>query len=561
MENMQARILLSTLNSKYIHMNLAIRILYDLNHEKHNLDWKEFTIKSEHKEIVEYCIEYDVVCFSCYIWNITQTIAAAKAIKAAKPNIKILLGGPEVSYEWENVIAEDCIDYIITGEGEIPFKAFVEQYPNIENVPNLIYKNEQFEIHYNRQAVFFDIEELVDRNPYQYDPPEDLKRKISYIETSRGCPYKCEFCLASLDNKVRYLDNATIKNNLKYLMDNGRIIKFLDRTFNIKKDFTIDMFSFILENRSPDNVFQFEITADIVHKDIIAFIQEKVPPNIFRFEIGVQTVNQESNREVGRKQNFTKTSDIINQLKDKIIMHLDLIVGLPLEDFKNLKYSFEETFLLYPPELQFGFLKFLKGTPLREKYREHGYVFDPNPPYEIIRSDYLSEEELELARKLEKSLEIYWNKKRAIHSLRYVSKKYSIFDFLLDLGIYFGERHKYHKHSLNDIYTCYIDFIKENYKEDTTLLDLAYIDYYLYNKLRPQDIFSLELERKEHFSWVEKLKLNHNQYRFSMFPISFSWNDWVEHELITPKEEMMIIHFNGREEPKASSASLEKENA
>lgn len=560
MENQKPKILLSTLNSKYIHLNLAIRILYDLNHEKGGLDWHEFTIKTSLDEIAEKCGAYDLVCFSCYIWNITETLAAAAAIKAKHPHVKILLGGPEVSYEWENVIAQDAIDFIITGEGEIPFATLMDDYPNIENVPNLISKNEKDEVHYNKQSVDFNVELLGNRNPYQYDNPEELYNKVSYIETSRGCPYKCEFCLASLDNKVRYLPMDTIKSNLKYLMDHGRTIKFLDRTFNIKKDFTIDLFGFILENHRPGNVFQFEITADIVHKDIIEYINEHVPPGLFRFEIGIQTINQESNREVGRRQNFTKTSDVINQIKDRVTMHLDLIVGLPLEDYSMLKQSFEETFLLYPPELQLGFLKFLKGTPLRDKYMDYGYVFDPMPPYEVIKSDFMSEEELALARMVERGLEIYWNKQRALNSLRYVSKTYSIFDFFKDLAIFFGERHKYHKHSLNNVYTALIDFIKIKFPEDKVLLQLAYLDYYTYSNLKPQNLFEIELVRKPHFEIVEELKLNHNQYRFAMFSVDFCVKSWLDEYLIIPKEDLMIIHFNGQERPIISSYAIATSN-
>ncbi len=557
MENQKPKVLLSTLNSKYIHLNLAIRILYDLNHEKGNLDWHEFTIKTPFEEIVDKCKDYSIVCFSCYIWNITETLAAAEAIKAKHPDVKILLGGPEVSYEWENVIAQDAIDFIIAGEGEIPFATLMDDYPKIDNIPNLISKNEQGEIHFNRQSVDFDVALLENKNPYQYEPPEDLYNKVSYIETSRGCPYKCEFCLASLDNKVRYLPMDTIKSNLKYLMDHGRTIKFLDRTFNIKKDFTIDLFGFILENYRPGNVFQFEITADIVHKDIIAYINEHVPPGLFRFEIGIQTINQESNREVGRRQNFTKTSDVINQIKDRVTMHLDLIVGLPLEDYAMLKQSFEETFLLYPPELQLGFLKFLKGTPLRDKFMDYGYEFDPMPPYEIIKSDFMTEEELALARMVERGLEIYWNKGRALNSLMYVTQTYSIFDFFKDLAIFFGERHQYHKHSLNNVYTTLVDFIKTRFPDDKILLQLAYLDYYTYSTLKPQNLFEIELDRKPHFDIVDTLKLNHNKYRFAMFSVDFCVQTWLEDHVIVPQEELMIIHFNGKEKPIVSSYAME----
>ena len=446
------KFLLTTLNAKYIHLNLAIRILYDLNHDKANIDWSEHNIKSDFNEVAESCVSYDVICFSCYIWNISQTLTVCEILKKKNPDVKILLGGPEVSYEWEKVIEHPAVDYLILGEGEIPFQQFVANYPQVKGVPNLVTKDNYNKLLPTPIDCNFSVASLANRNPYQYDDPKELRNKVCYIETSRGCPYKCEYCLASLDNNVRDLPVDTVKNNLKYLMEHGRTIKFLDRTFNVKKDFTIDLFQFILDNYQPGNVFQFEITADIIHRDIIAFIQEKVPAGLFRFEIGIQTVNQESNKEVGRKQDFAKTSDVVNQLKNKIEMHLDLIVGLPFEYFSDLKHSFDETFALYPDELQLGFLKFLKGTPLRINHEKYGYKFDENAPYEIIESQFITPTELHKATLVEKALDIYWNKKRAINTLRYVSSTRSIFDFLLGLGEYFEQHYEFHKHVLLDIY-------------------------------------------------------------------------------------------------------------
>lgn len=541
------KILLTTLNAKYIHLNLAIRILYDLNKDNADLDWFEFTIKTKPEEIVDHCSAYDIICFSCYIWNITETLAVCKMIKELRPDIKILLGGPEVSYEWEDVIAKPYVDYLLIGEGEIPFEAFVKQYPNLSDVPNLVYKQEDF-VQFNKRNVSFDITDLGGRNPYQYDPKEELATKVSYIETSRGCPYKCEFCLASLDNKVRYLPMETIKENLLYLMNHGKTIKFLDRTFNVKKAFTLELFQFILDNHRPGNIFQFEITADIVHPDIIAFVNEKVPPGLFRFEIGIQTVNQESNLEVSRKQNFEKTSRVIRQLEERIEMHLDLIVGLPLEYLSDLKYSFEETFKLYPPELQLGFLKFLKGTPVREKYENYGYVFDPEPPYQVIKSDFMSEEDIYKVTLLEKALEIYWNKKRTPNALRYITENYGIFDFLMGLGAYFETRFNFHKHTLNQTYQAIFDYCKETYN-DLIISELLAADYYAYSKMKPQDLFEIEVDKQERFEWINYLKLNHHKYRFAIFPIHFDWNHWINSKEIINSNHLLIITYDGKEAP------------
>lgn len=543
------RILLTTLNAKYIHINLAIRLLYQLNKEHDGLTWKEFTIKEPKEGIADYCKDFDVVAFSCYIWNISQTLEVARLIKQISPNTKILLGGPEVSYDYADVISKQEVDFIILGEGETPFKVFLDSYPHIEKVPSLVYKSNDKVIE-NPMATMFDLSNYSNFNPYIADNPEDLYNKVCYVETSRGCPYKCGFCLASLDNKVRYLPIDDIKSNLLYLMNHGRVIKFLDRTFNVKKDFTIDMFKFILEHHQPENVFQFEITADIVHPDIVQFIQDHVPKGLFRFEIGIQTVNQKANLEVSRKQNFEKTSAVIKTLENKIEMHLDLIVGLPLDYWDDIKYSIEEVFKLYPPELQLGFLKFLKGTPVRDTYKQHGYVFDPLPPYQIIESNYLSKEELHQITILEEALEIYWNKKRTIHTLKYITKHYSIFDFLLGLGNHFKTRKHFHQYALVDVYDIIFEYAELHFSNDPIIKQLIAIDYYLQHKVKPKILYRDEYEMADKISLIDKYKLNHHKYRFVIMPIDFDFELWESENIITHGQFEIVIQYNGTEKSK-----------
>lgn len=552
------QILLTTLNAKYIHMNLAIRLLYTLNKEHKGLQWKEFTIKQNKDEIANACSSYDIVAFSCYIWNITQTLEVAKKIKALNPATKILLGGPEVSYEWEEMIQKDCIDYIITGEGEIPFHEFLNNYPDISLVPNLAWKKDG-EVQYMERSTMYDMSNFIGVNPYVHDPAEDLYNKISYIETSRGCPYKCEFCLASLDNKVRYLPMKDIKDNLLYLMQNGRVIKFLDRTFNMKRDFTLEVFQFILDHHRPENVFQFEITADILHPDIIQFINEKVPKGLFRFEIGIQTVNQKANLEVSRKQSFEKTKSIIAQVRDKVELHLDLIVGLPLDYYEDIKYSFEEVFKLFPPELQLGFLKFLKGTPVRYKTEQHGYKYDPIAPYQIIESKYLSKEELANITLVEEALEIYWNKPRAFHTLKYVTAYYSVFDFLLGLGNYFQMHSDFHRHDLRDVYQLLYSFAKETYTDDLVLQQLISIDYYLQHKIKPVDLLQVEVDAAIKSKLTEQFKLNHHQFRHVLFPVHFSWQEFVQYNHIIKEDAMLVLEYNGKSEPRVIEQQAAKQ--
>jgi anaerobic magnesium-protoporphyrin IX monomethyl ester cyclase len=550
------KVLLTTLNAKYIHTNLAIRLLYQINKEKWgtNLSWKEFTIKQPIAEIAAYCANYDIVAFSCYIWNITQTINVLKAIKALNPNCKTLLGGPEVSYEYDEFINLPCVDYIISGQGEIPFSLFLEKYPNVCEVPNIIYKTADFPV-FNKHNITFDINLLSNINAYIDDPVDELKNKVLYLETSRGCPYKCEFCLASLDNNVRYLPTETIKQNLLYLMQHGQVIKFLDRTFNVKKDFTLDIFDFILKNHSPNNIFQFEITADILHPDIVRYIQEKVPKGLFRFEIGIQTTNQKANLAVSRKQNFEKTSQVIKAIQNKIELHLDLIVGLPFDYMQDIKNSINQVLALHPSELQLGFLKFLRGTPVKEKHSAHGYIFMKEPPYQLIESNYLSKNELQQLILIEHMLEIYWNKKRAITLLKQIALNESIADFLLHLGNYFITKNNLIKFTHEEAYITLYDYLKLNsYKP--SVIDLLVFDYAKNSKIKPKPLFKQPLKyelakllnKKTTTNLTEKSRAVY--YQLSVNPL----NPTLEQDVI------LKLNYFGYKQPEFSIYNLSELN-
>jgi len=540
------KVLLTTLNAKYIHTNLAIRLLYQLNKVNKGLSWKEFTIKDNFQSVAEFCSEFDVVAFSCYIWNITQTLEVTQLIKTINPNTKILLGGPEVSYEWEDVIKRDDIDFIISGEGEVPFKQFISDFPKIENVSGLIFKING-DIIQNPAPSVFQLAELNEINPYLDDDLASLKSKVLYVETSRGCPYKCEFCLASLDNKVRYLSTERIKENLLFLMQHGKTIKFLDRTFNIKKDFTLSIFDFILRHHCKGNIFQFEITADILHADIIKYINEKVPKNLFRFEIGIQSVNTATNLEVSRKQSFEKTKSIIKAIDKNIEMHLDLIVGLPFETIELTKKGFEEVFALFAPELQLGFLKFLKGTPMRDKIEKHSYEFDKNPPYQIIKSNYLSEFELNDLLILESALEIYWNKKRSINTLKYIAQTSSIFDSLLEIGKLFQSKKNLHKHTLEDAFDIMHDWILSNHKNDAVLMQLHVIDYASYNKIRPGNRYKLfnQIYDADLLNSIGKKYNLNKKFKCAFMFLDFDFEIWLNESKINSNKSKLLFCYDG----------------
>ncbi len=542
------KVLLTTINSKYIHQNLAIGILYELNKDYDGLCVTEFTTKTPFAEIAEYCNGFEVVAFSCYIWNIEQTLEAARQIKQLNPQCKILLGGPEVSYEWDDVIALSEVDFIIVDEGEIPFAAFLKHYPNLTQVPGLIWQ-QNGKVVCNDNPEVFNLDNLKGVNPYLNIPTDELKYKVCYVEASRGCPNRCSFCLAGLQNTLRYLPEEYIRSSLLYLMENGKVIKFLDRTFNANQSFAISIFQFIIQHHRPGNVFQFEIKADSLQTEFIKFVRTQVPKGLFRFEIGIQTLNAKSNSEVKRRLNFENIKTFVQQVSDRVEVHLDLIVGLPHDYYDDIKYSFEEVFKLFAPELQLGFLKFLKGTPIRRDYKEHSYHFQQRPPYQVLESSYLSAHELHEIEQVEHALDIYWNKKRALHTLRYAALNHSIFDFLKGLGTYWSEHVSKRNIGLIGVYTTIYDYALQQYPDDNILVELIALDYYLQHKIKPATRFLPEMEKEQRLKAFNALNLNHHKYRYAMHNVQFDVQQLLINGVIVPKSDLLVVQFSGVEMP------------
>lgn len=302
-------IVLSTLNAKYIHTNLAIRYLKAAARPEFDCELAEYTIKDPAFNIVSDLFQKkpDVVGFSCYIWNINETIAVIRMLKTVLPNVKIVLGGPEVSYDVHDWLRKhEEIDYIIMGEGEVSFKEMLRFFNGdieLEKVPGICYL-EDGKIKIHAQPPKVDLREIASPFRFEEDLPH-ISKRIQYIETSRGCPFSCQFCLSSIEVGVRYFNREKVKEDIRYLMDNGaKTIKFVDRTFNISRSYAMEMFQFLIDERKPGVVFQFEITADIMRPEVIQFLNDNAPKGLFRFEIGVQSTNDLTNDLVKRRQNF-----------------------------------------------------------------------------------------------------------------------------------------------------------------------------------------------------------------------------------------------------------------
>ena len=490
-------IICSTLNAKYIHTNLAIRYLKAYAEPEFIINLKEYTIKDPVMNIVSDLIQQkpDIIGFSCYIWNIEETIKVINIVKKINPSIKIVLGGPEVSYdtlEWMERVPS--ADFIVMGEGEETFKQLLNELDGqnqFNKVPGIAFRNEG-KIRLTPQMNKLDLKELP--SPYRFD--EDLShlgKRVTYIETSRGCPFSCQFCLSSIEVGVRYFDREKIKDDIRFLMANGaKTLKFVDRTFNISRSYAMEMFRFLIDEHLPGTVFQFEITADIMRPEVIEFLNAEAPPGLFRFEIGVQSTNDYTNELVMRKQNFTKLTRTVTLVKEggKIDQHLDLIAGLPEEDYHSFRKTFNDVFELGPEELQLGFLKMLRGTGLRIRSDEHKYTFMDNAPYEILGNNVLSFDDIIKIKQVEDVLEKYWNDHRMDYTVEYLVTKVfdTPFDFFQDFGSYWDSQGWSRiGHQLEDLYRRLLEFLEyRNIPDLDIAVGLMKYDYFSSQKYKPR---------------------------------------------------------------------------
>ena len=491
------KIICTTLNAKYIHTNLAIRYLKAYSEPEFSIAIPEYTIKDPTLSIVADLIQKnpDVVGFSCYIWNIEETLKVIRMIKKIKPNIVAVVGGPEVSYDaHERMILAPEIDVIVIGEGELAFKQLlvhIRDNLDFSSVPGIAYREgekvtittqlEKIELH-NLPSPFHFIEDL-----------PNLSKRITYIETSRGCPFNCQFCLSSIEVGVRYFNREKIKDDLRYLMANGaKTIKFLDRTFNISRSYAMDIFQFLIDEHAPGTVFQFEITGDIMRPEVIGFLNESAPPGLFRFEIGVQSTNDLTNELVNRKQNFEKLTRTVSMIKEggKIDQHLDLIAGLPEEDYQSFRKTFNDVFALRPEELQLGFLKMLHGTGVRREASKYQYIYMDHPPYEILGNNVLTFNDIIKIKQVEDVLEKYWNDHRMDTTIEYlVSNVFpSPFDFFQQFGFFWDQRGWSRiGHQLEDLFKRLYEFLRDSELANMDVVSgLMKFDYLSKQKYKPR---------------------------------------------------------------------------
>ncbi|WP_024619979.1 B12-binding domain-containing radical SAM protein [Paraclostridium bifermentans] len=484
------KILLTTLNSKFIHTNLAIRYLNQMvkDIEDIDVDIREYTINNELDFILKdiYANNYDVILFSTYIWNVNDIVKICNNLKKVNKNVKIALGGPEVTYDSEESMKKyDFVDYILYGEGELVFRDFVKSLKgdiDIKDVNGIVYRNNGDIV---KNKPMKDIENLdIIPSPYVDLNKVEYENRIVYYETSRGCPFNCQYCLSSTLQGLRYFSIDRVKSDLKALID-ARVsqIKFIDRTFNANKKFAMEIMQFLMENDNDYTTYHFEVTAHLLTEDMLEFLKE-CKEGLFQFEIGVQTTNEKVLEAVGRRDDFSKLSYVVQKIASyrNIHQHLDLIAGLPYEDYNSFENSFNDVFNLGIEHLQLGFLKMIKGTGIRNNADEHEFRYKDYPPYEVLYNKYITYNEILKLKDIEEILERYFNSKNFVLSMRYIIHNYykeSPFKFFEDFATYFDKNGYFNmSQGKNQLYKILLDFYTEKINKNIELFtEIIKYDY------------------------------------------------------------------------------------
>ena len=496
------KVLLTTLNAKYIHTSLALRWLYVANKDKFDISFKEYVIKEEVTTIVDDLLlqNPDVIGLSVYIWNVEKVKLLIDLIKEKSPQTIVIVGGPEVTYEPDYFVENWNVDYLISGEGEFVLGELLTAI-STKSKPIIDGVSKRGSV--SKIVAKADLEKLASLpSPYQLEEDkENMKNRLLYFETSRGCPYQCQYCLSSLEKGVRYFPRHHIVDNLSYFIgSNAKQIKFLDRTFNLNKEHTRFVFDFLIDNYRPGLSCQFEIYADLLTDESINYLNKNLPQNYFRFEIGIQSTYEPTNIAVRRKQNFELLAGNIQKLMNggKIDLHLDLIAGLPYETYERFVKSFNDVFRLKAKELQLGFLKMLRGTSLRRNADKYGYKYSLLAPYEIESNNDISHEELERIHDAEHALEKYWNSGKFSRTMQVLTDTYykdRYFELFDEIGQYYNLHNlPHHGYRLEDIFLFLHNFLLSR---GIDLFTELRTDYYCNFKIRPHGFWDDKIEKRE----------------------------------------------------------------
>ena len=441
------KILLVACNAKYIHSNLAVYDLqaYAFDYADH-IVLKEYTINQQKDDIMRdiYLEHPDVVCVSCYIWNLSFVKELMADLIKILPGADFWAGGPEVSYDAEKFLTENSeFKGVMVGEGEETFKElagyYVEKNPqDLKDMTGICYRDGDQIIH-NGWRQIMDLSSI----PFIYKDLSEFKNRIIYYESSRGCPFSCSYCLSSIDKKLRFRDTETVKKELQFFIDNKvPQVKFVDRTFNCKHDHAMAIWKYINEHDNGVTNFHFEISADLLREEELQEMST-MRPGLIHLEIGVQSTNPDTIKAIHRTMDFEKLKGIVDRIHSfgNIHQHLDLIAGLPYEDYDSFRHSFNDVYALKPQQLQLGFLKVLKGSHMMEMCREYGIVYKTQEPYEVLSTKWLDYDHVLKLKTVENMVEVYYNSGQFQNTLEYLEKFFpDAFSIYERLGSFYMEK-------------------------------------------------------------------------------------------------------------------------
>jgi len=441
------KILLVACNAKYIHSNLAVYDLqaYASDYADH-IVLKEYTINQQKDDIMRdiYLEHPDVVCVSCYIWNLSFVKELMADLIKILPGADFWAGGPEVSYDAEKFLTENSeFKGVMVGEGEETFKElagyYVEKNPqDLKNMTGICYRDGDQIIH-NGWRQIMDLSSI----PFIYKDLSEFKNRIIYYESSRGCPFSCSYCLSSIDKKLRFRDTETVKKELQFFIDNKvPQVKFVDRTFNCKHDHAMAIWKYINEHDNGVTNFHFEISADLLREEELQEMST-MRPGLIQLEIGVQSTNPDTIKAIHRTMDFEKLKEIVDRIHSfgNIHQHLDLIAGLPYEDYDSFRHSFNDVYALKPQQLQLGFLKVLKGSHMMEMCKEYGIVYKTQEPYEVLSTKWLDYDHVLKLKTVENMVEVYYNSGQFQNTLEYLEKFFpDAFSIYERLGSFYMEK-------------------------------------------------------------------------------------------------------------------------
>jgi radical SAM superfamily enzyme YgiQ (UPF0313 family) len=464
------KIVLATLNARYFHTSFGLRYLYaNLKELQSCCEIKEFIIQTRAIDIVEQILEVkpDIVGFGVYIWNIVETTNVVSLLKVIAPEIKIVLGGPEVSYETEQQAIVRCADYVLTGPADLSFYQLCKDIIN-ETAPDRKIIN-------SKPVALAELE-----LPYQYYTDEDLKHRLLYVEASRGCPFKCEFCLSSLDKTSDPFELTLFLKQMEVLYQRGaRNFKFIDRTFNLNINTTMQIMQFFLDRMTDDLYLHFEVVPDHLPRKLKELLTQ-FPEGSLQFEIGIQTFNVEVQKNISRKQNNAKSKDNLIWLKDNTNAHIhaDLIFGLPGETFDTFKDSFNQLYHCRPHEIQMGILKRLKGSPIIRHTEAFDLRFNPLPPFNILSTDRVSFTTMQRINRFARYWDMIGNSGRFKSSLPHILSDKPFDDFMAITEWIFNKTGQIHKINLKRLFELLSQSVEALFPEKHQLVILKIeVDY------------------------------------------------------------------------------------